>query len=318
MPIALGEFDRHCRDHAEEIRRGAEDDMHFVAVVAPAHIGINARKLARRMLAPAGFVQALHRDVGGHISLLDSVLQAAADPPIGTAKELSLKAMVREAVLHLKIDRATERVEAEHRIVRLDVGAGDRIGRNEVEVDRVAERLVDAHAIHVNGEALRLAGHRRSDEAAIADIGLEAVALLIRRAHAREILEERLGDVLAVAARNVLGGDRLHERRHLVAIDAPAERRSVDDLDFRQHRLGVRQRRTKQYCGCQCSPSPVRMHDYAPLWASLQRTGRGVSVTSSKSDRDVLAMRLSGHRPELHRDPDQVRQVPGVKLRLEL
>ena len=84
--------------------------------------------------------------------------------------KFAFEALEREAVLHLQIDRATERIQAEHRVVRLDVGAFDRVGRNEVEVDRVAERLVDADPVHVDGEALRLARHRRGDEAAIAEI----------------------------------------------------------------------------------------------------------------------------------------------------
>src|SRR5262249_42524739 len=43
-----------------------------------------------------------------------------------------------------------------------------------------------------------------------------------------------------------------------------------------------------------------------------------VSVPFANSDREHLAMRLSGHRGELHGDPDQLGQVPRIELLLEL
>src|ERR1043165_2201235 len=128
------------------------------------------------MIAPATVVQSLYRDVAGDIAFLDSVLHTGRDPAVGAERVLTLETLEGEAVLHLETDCAAERIETKHRVVRLDVGAADGVGRDEIEVHRVAERLVDAHAIHVDRKALRLARHRRGDKSAIADVRLEAVA----------------------------------------------------------------------------------------------------------------------------------------------
>ena len=61
----------------------------------------------------------------------------------------------------------------------MTVDAVDGIGRQEVPVDGVAERLVDAHAVLIDGEALRQAVDRRSLKAAVLDAGLELVALQV-------------------------------------------------------------------------------------------------------------------------------------------
>ena len=199
------------------------------------------------MLAPALLAQSLRRHIDRDIRVLLAELQSAIDPAVGTDLEISLDALEGEAVLHLETDRAAECVQSEHRVVGLEVGAVDRIGRDEVEVDRVAERLVETDAVHVDGEALRLARHRRGDEAAIADVGLETVALLVRRAHAGDALEQRVGDVRAIALRKVLGGQGLDQGWDLVPIDASTgERRCRDDLDLGQHCLPERARRPQR------------------------------------------------------------------------
>ena len=157
-----------------------------------------------------------------------------------------------------------------------DIGAADGVGGDEIPVHRVAERLVDADAIHVDGDALRRALQRRSRKAAVAKILHEAVALDVGRRDARHALHQRVDDVLRIGAGNVVGGDRLHHGRDFVAVDAAAgadggtviagdgarracggagalraggmtwgERRRRDDADFRKiDRL--RQRGTRQ------------------------------------------------------------------------
>ena len=68
---------------------------------------------------------------------------------------------------------ATDGVEAEDGIGAHDRHAVDRVGRQEVPVDGVAEGLVDAHAVLIDGKPLRQAVDGRSLEAAILDAGLE-------------------------------------------------------------------------------------------------------------------------------------------------
>ena len=52
--------------------------------------------------------------------------------------------------------RPAERIEPEDRVVGPQIGAVDGDGRNEIPVDRVAERLVEADPAHVHRDALRV------------------------------------------------------------------------------------------------------------------------------------------------------------------
>src|SRR5437899_538099 len=108
--------------------------MHLVAVVAPADVAIDPGKLAWGLLAPASLVQALRRDIDRDVVLAHSKLNVAADAAVRAALEFGLETLEREPVLHLQIERATEGVQAEHRIVRLHVGAVDRVARDEIEL----------------------------------------------------------------------------------------------------------------------------------------------------------------------------------------
>ena len=75
--------------------------------------------------------------------------------------------MIGEAVLQLNVQRAAERVQAEHRVRSLQVHLVDRHVRQQIEIHRVAERLVEADAVDVNREALRRALQRRRLEPVI-------------------------------------------------------------------------------------------------------------------------------------------------------
>jgi hypothetical protein len=86
--------------------------------------------------------------------------------------------MIGESILHLKRERAAGRVEAVNRIAGNERELIDGVLRDEVPVDDVAEDLVDAHPVLVDGNPLRRANHRRSNKAAIIDIGLKLVASL--------------------------------------------------------------------------------------------------------------------------------------------
>src|SRR5215813_12564558 len=133
----------------------------------PAEIAVEARDPRRRLVAPAVIFEPLGGEVEAPFPIPDAVLQGAADAAVGAARGVEFRAAIGEAVLHLEAYRAAERVETEGRIVGPSVGAADGNGRNEVPVDGVAERFVDADTLHVDREPLWGALERGGGEAAI-------------------------------------------------------------------------------------------------------------------------------------------------------
>src|SRR4051794_24721490 len=77
---------------------------------------------------------------------LEAAIRATHDVDLGT--------VVVKAVLHLQIDSSTERVEAKGWVVGHDGGRPDRRRWDQVPINTVGKRLVDAHAILINGEPL--------------------------------------------------------------------------------------------------------------------------------------------------------------------
>jgi hypothetical protein len=53
------------------------------------------------------------------------------------------------------------------------IAAGDGVHRNQIEVDFLRVRLVDANAVEKDADALRLADDRRDDESTKVELGLE-------------------------------------------------------------------------------------------------------------------------------------------------
>ena len=105
---------------------------------------------------------------------------------------VDLGALEVEAVAHDDADRAADGVEAEDRIGADDGDAGDGVVGQEVPVDDVAERLVDAHAVLIDGEALRHAVDGRGFEAAVLQIALKHVALRVAEDDARHSVLQHL------------------------------------------------------------------------------------------------------------------------------
>ena len=84
-----------------------------------------------------------------------------------SARKLDLAAVVGEAVLELHVHRAAERVQAEHRVRAFQIDLVDRQIGDQVQIDGVAERLIEADAVDVDGETLRAcpaAAMRRSHD----------------------------------------------------------------------------------------------------------------------------------------------------------
>src|SRR5262249_15635114 len=144
------------------------DQMNFGIGALPAEIAIETRQPRRRLVAPAVVLKAFRCQIQSPFPVTYTVLQGAADPTVGAALGIEFGAVVIEAVLHLEADRATKGVEAEGWIVGPDIRAADRDLRNQVPVDGIAEGLIDADTLHVDGEPLRRALQRRCREAPVA------------------------------------------------------------------------------------------------------------------------------------------------------
>ena len=97
-------------------------------VALPAEVAVEAAEIGRRLEAPAVVFSTLRRDIDAAFALLPAELQREPlmrpyEPPM-----LRLGALLGEAVLHLDVDGAAERVEAEDRVAGPDVDAVDGAG----------------------------------------------------------------------------------------------------------------------------------------------------------------------------------------------
>ena len=149
-------------------------------VDAPAPVADVGERLghARRGLVPPAVLGEVGRaGVERPRPVVRSVLGNGLRAPERAAGKRAAEAGVGEAVLELQGEGAAHRVQT---VGGVDSGAQlrllDRELRQQVELDRVAERLVDADAVLEDGDPLRQPEERRGGEAAEAQRRLEAVA----------------------------------------------------------------------------------------------------------------------------------------------
>ena len=116
-------------------------------------------------------------DVAGEVAGLDAVFKHALAPAEGPAGNLRLAALEVEAIFHLDRQGAAQGVRAEDRAAGDEAEAVDGEFRHEIPIHRSAEHLVDAHAVLINGEALRLADLRRGVETAEQQVRLKGTIL---------------------------------------------------------------------------------------------------------------------------------------------
>ena len=116
---------------------------------------------------------------------------------------------MREAVLHHHIDRATQRIEAKHRIGAPHIHAGDGVLGDGVPVDGIAEGFVQPHPVLIDGQALRRALERGGVEAMEAQILKQAVALHIAQADPGSLRAERRQNRAAMLGGEIVGGKAL-------------------------------------------------------------------------------------------------------------
>ena len=84
--------------------------------------------------------------------------------------------MIGVSILHLERESATRCVEAVDRIAGNERQLVDGLLRDQVPIDDVAEDLVDAYSVLIDGESLGRADHRAGDVAAIVEIELKVVS----------------------------------------------------------------------------------------------------------------------------------------------
>ena len=135
------------------------------------------------------------------------------------------EAAAGEAALGLNRDCAAEGVEPVDR-----VRAGDEFHRgdgdlgDEIPLDNVAEGLVLANAVKVDREARGCADERRRGVAAVVDVGLEGVVLILVDVDAVEAALHGIGKIDGVGVFDGLSGERLDRdgdvgQRHIKRAD---------------------------------------------------------------------------------------------------
>ena len=159
-----------------------------------------------------------------------------------------------------------QRVAARH---QRDRGDG-RLG-HQVPAHHVAEGLVQAHAVHVDRQALRAAQQRRRAVAAVVHVGLEGVVLHLVDVHAAQAAVHEAAEVDGVAALDLRRVRGLRVAGHAVLGHVePGQRRHADDdhrgvgrlLAVRRLALGPGGRHGQRECQHQRQGSEWRAADH--------------------------------------------------------
>ena len=103
--------------------------------------------------------------------------------------------MIGVSILHFEGERTADGVEAIDRIAGNERQPVDGVLRDQVPIDDIAEHLVDANAVLVDGEPLRRADDRARDITAIIEIELELIAGLTAQCDSGQRLHHRLQKV---------------------------------------------------------------------------------------------------------------------------
>ena len=183
-------------------------------------------------------MQHLTGGIDGAVAEIYAILRLAGHASKRAALYVAFESLPGETVFRLKVYRSPQRVQAEYRVVRPQIGAFDHIGRDQVPVDGVPERLVEPDPVHVDGKPLRRALQRGSGKAAVVEFLRDGVAVRIGNRHAGNLLEQRFGDRRRRISGEILAGHRMHGRRYPVATHAPAGERCRRYLDGGKRNFG--------------------------------------------------------------------------------
>ena len=150
--------------------------VHLATLAAPAEVTIEIVDFGGLQVAPAALLESVAGNVEGRVAVLVAVLELALTLAEGAAGHVGLETVVAEPVLQQQVERAAKGVETVDRVRADDVDAVDGDVRNNIPVDRVAERLVEAHPVDVDRQTLWHALQRRRLEPVIKECWLEWVA----------------------------------------------------------------------------------------------------------------------------------------------
>src|SRR5271155_1283640 len=194
-------------------------------LVTPAEVGIEIVDFRGLQVAPAALLESVPGDVEGGAAVLLAVLELALALAEGAAGQVGLETVVAETVLQHHVERATERIETVDWVRADDVDAVDGDIWNNIPVDRVAERLVEAHSVEVNRKTLGNALQRRGLEAVIEKGRLERITRGGIECDSAQLLVERFGYVRRTDTREVGACQHMRFRWDQVAIDSRADQR---------------------------------------------------------------------------------------------
>ena len=132
-------------------------------------------------------VQRSTRDIDAEDARIESILRGHRAIAVGAARQLDVRALVGETVLHRDGYGATEGVETVDRTRAHELDLVDGDVREKIPIDGIAERLVDAHAVLIDRQTLRGAEYGRGLETAIQDVRLKRIVEVVVDVDAREI-----------------------------------------------------------------------------------------------------------------------------------
>src|SRR5215831_18828942 len=151
-PVLVEHLHGRRSSAVEGIISTGEGNMKFGLIAAGSEVGVHAPQRRWRVDAPAGIVDRIGREIAGQVADFAAGFDGCAHPTIGAAAHFGIDAVVREAVLHLERKRTANRVEAENWIAGIKGKLTDGILWDEIPIDDVAEDLVDAHSVLIDGK----------------------------------------------------------------------------------------------------------------------------------------------------------------------
>ena len=233
LPAVVQERQRQGLRAFEPVVGGREADVDVVALGLVADLAEELRDPARVVLGPAVVLGDVAGDVvvpgARHASLLDLQGEAAERP----ARELDRATGKLAPALRVDREGAAQRVEPEQRVRAGDeLDAGDRRLRQQIPVDDIAERLVDAHAVLEHRQPLGHADEGRGREPAEADVGLVGISLGGIDGDAGRVVLEEFREASRSLLAEVLAAVNLDVGGNVLQRGAEArKRRRPDHLD---------------------------------------------------------------------------------------